>query len=51
MCEFLEKIQKRYKELIESDELDNILLDGANKAREVAKAKFMDMKYKIGLYK
>ena len=24
--------------------------DGANKAREVAKAKFMDMKYKIGLY-
>lgn len=51
VCEFLEKIQKRYKELIESDELDNILLDGANKAREVAKAKFMDMKYKIGLYK
>lgn len=51
VCGFLEKIQKKYKELIESDELDNILLEGAERVREVAKAKFMDMKYKIGLYK
>ena len=51
VCEFLEKIQKRYHELVDSDELDNILENGAKEVRELAKVKFMKMKKEIGLYK
>ena len=44
-------IQNRYNELINSNELIEILEDGANKAREVAKKKYELMKQKIGLTK
>lgn len=49
VCEFLTSIQERYKDIIESGELDDILNDGANKVRDIAKKKFVDMKKKIGL--
>lgn len=51
VCEFLEKIQKRYQEINNSKELDRILKDGANEVRELSKKKFEDMKKKIGLYR
>ena len=44
-----EKIQARYNELINSDELDKILDDGKEKARAIAKKKYEEMKNKIGL--
>jgi len=45
----LSEIQKRYYELINSKELDDILDDGINFAREIAKNKYEEMKRKIGL--
>ena len=51
VCEFLGSVQERYKDIIESGKLDEILDDGANKVRELSKKKFDDMKYKIGLYR
>lgn len=51
VCELLEKIQKRYHELLDSKELDAIMLDGANKVRNMAKSKFEEMKKRIGLYR
>ena len=51
VCEFLEKIQAKYNELVDSQELDRILEDGANIVREMAKNKFNDMKKRIGLYR
>ena len=51
VCEFLEKIQARYKELVDSNELDKILLNGANIVRDKARDKFNDMKKRIGLYR
>ena len=51
VCEFLSSVQDRYKEILNNGELDKILEDGANKVREISKKKFMDMKYKIGLYR
>lgn len=51
VCEFLEKIQKRYNELVNSNELDEILARGANEVRELAKNKFEIMKKNIGLYR
>ena len=51
VCEFLEKIQKRYRELVDSKELDEILKNGASEVRELAKNKFLKMKKEIGLYK
>ena len=50
VCEFLEKVQKRYNELINSDELQRILSNGANEVRNLSKEKFEDMRKKIGLY-
>ena len=47
----LSKIQKRYYELIDSDEIDKILLEGANKVREKSKLKYENMRKKLGLYK
>ena len=47
----LETIQKKYYELIDSQELDDILNKGIIKAREIAKEKFNVMKIKMGLYK
>jgi len=51
VCGFLTSIQNKYNDIIESGELDKILDDGANKVREIAKKKFVDMKEKIGLYR
>lgn len=51
VCETLEKIQCRYRELVDSCELDKILMDGANHVRKMANDKYNDMKYKIGLYR
>ncbi len=45
----VEKIQARFNELINSDELDKILDDGKERAREIAKKKYEEMKMKIGL--
>lgn len=45
----LQQIQKRYYELIDSQELQEILDKGANKARIIARKKYELMKNKIGL--
>lgn len=49
--ETLSKIQKRYYELLDSDEIDKILNDGANKVREKTKAKYQELRKKMGLYR
>ena len=51
VCELLEKIQSRYRELVDSKELDEILKDGANEVNMLAKNKFELMKKSIGLYR
>ena len=51
VCEFLSSIQEKYRDIIESGKLDEVLNDGANKVREISKKKFEDMKKKIGLYR
>lgn len=51
VCLLLEKIQKRYNELVGSKEVEDILNKGANEVRELAKAKFDIMKKNIGLYR
>ncbi len=51
VCSFLEKIQLRYNELINSDEIDKILREGALVVRKMASDKFDTMKLKIGLYR
>ena len=43
------KIQTKYKEIIESDELDKILDDGIIKTRKIAEKKYKEMKQKVGL--
>ena len=43
------KIQTKYKEIIESDELNEILDNGINKTRKIAEKKYKEMKNKIGL--
>lgn len=45
----LEPIQKRYYELLESSELDDILMDGAKRANEVANKTLARMEQAIGL--
>ena len=42
-------IQEKYNNIINSDELDRILDEGINKTREIAKAKYIEMKSKMGL--
>lgn len=49
VAETFEKIQTRYNELINSDELDKILEDGKERSRAIAKKKYELMKQKIGL--
>ena len=51
VCEFLERIQKRYNEIINSNELDEILANGANEVRKLAKDKYEVMRKQIGLYR
>ncbi|AZP05041.1 tryptophan--tRNA ligase [Jeotgalibaca ciconiae] len=45
----LEPIQTRYKELLESDELDRVLADGAQRASEIANKTLHKMESAIGL--
>lgn len=45
----VEKIQARYNELVNSEELDNILDEGKENARKIARVKYEMMKNKIGL--
>lgn len=45
----LEPIQTRYKELLESDELDHVLADGAQRASEIANETLHKMESAIGL--
>ena len=47
--EHISKIQDRYNELINSNELDEILNDGMEKTRELAKAKYELMKERMGV--
>lgn len=49
VCEEISKIQSRYNEIIESDELDEILDRGISKTREIAKVKYELMKERMGL--
>ena len=49
VAEKFEKIQERYNELINSDELDKILDAGMEASRKIAKEKYEEMKKKIGL--
>ena len=49
VCSLISKIQDRYNELINSEELDRVLDNGIVKARVIAKAKYLDMKNKMGL--
>lgn len=49
VAETFEKIQSRYNELINSSKLDEILDDGKERARKIAKEKYLIMKNKIGL--
>ena len=51
VCLLLERIQKRYNELVDSKEVEDILNKGANEVRELAKTKFDIMKKNIGLYR
>ncbi len=51
VCAFLEKIQKRYHELVDSDLIDEILRKGANEVSELAKKKYEVMREQIGLYR
>ena len=46
---FIEKIQDRYRELINSKELDEILDNGREKTRKLAKEKYDLMKEKMGV--
>ena len=45
----VEKIQARYNELVNSKELEKILDEGKERARNIARAKYEMMKNKIGL--
>lgn len=49
VCDTLEKIQNRYKEIIESKQLEKVLNEGALKASKMADAKLEEVKAKIGL--
>ena len=49
VCETLEKIQKKYNEIIESKQLEKVLNEGSKKASKMADAKLEEVKAKIGL--
>ena len=49
VVDVLMKIQKRYQELMTSDELDQILDEGISKSRELARKKYLEMTKLMGL--
>ncbi len=51
VVETLSSIQKRYHELLDSDELNQILDEGIELSRKIAKEKFEMMKEKMGLHR
>lgn len=51
VCDFLEKVQKRYHEILNSGELDDILRRGAEEVNTLALEKFNKMKKCIGMYR
>lgn len=51
VCSFLEGIQKRYCELIDSEYIDEMLRENAKMVREMAHDKYEKMKKLIGLYR
>lgn len=51
IIEKLTKIQKRYYEIINSDEIDKILDEGREKTLKIAEAKYNELKYVMGLHR
>ena len=51
VCQFLEDIQGKYQELINSEYIDEMLRNNANIVREMARCKYDKMKKLIGLYR
>ena len=51
VCEFLVDIQSKYQKLVDSEEVEEILQNGANIVREMARNKYIKMKKMIGLYR
>ena len=51
VCSFLEEIQGRYRELIDSEYIDEMLRENAKLVREMAHDKYEKMKKLIGLYR
>lgn len=51
VCEFLVDIQSKYQKLVDSKEVEEILQNGANIVREMARNKYIKMKKMIGLYR
>ena len=49
VVEFVSKVQERYNELMKSNELDEILDEGIKNVLPIAKAKYEDMRKKMGL--
>ena len=49
VCEEMEKIQKRYHEIIDSRQIETILKDGAQRASAIADPKLETVKKKLGL--
>lgn len=49
VCDELEKIQKRYQEILDSHQIETVLKDGALKASAIADQTLEDVKKKIGL--
>ena len=49
VCNELDRIQTRYREILESKQIEQILADGANKASAIARKKLAKVEHKIGL--
>jgi len=49
VCAELDKIQTRYRDIIESKQIEQILADGASKASVIARKKLAKVERKIGL--
>ena len=49
LTKLIRKIQDKYNEIINSEQLDRILDEGREKTRKIAKAKLDLMKEKVGL--
>ena len=49
VCEEIEGIQKKYYEILNSDEIDKILDEGKKKLQEITKAKYQILREKMGV--